>query len=177
MSLVTKHVKDYMKMKGYKGNLGLLKLIYRQIKVHVFIRLGQFLPHPLLRVACFRIIGVNIGRNVFIGLNVWVDPLFPELIHIEDYAEIGDNAFFYTHSRGTLPLLDIYPLYVKEIHIGRGVWVGAPNVTILPGVTIGNYSIIAAGAVVTKDVPEYTLVGGVPARIIKTIDKSKIRVI
>jgi acetyltransferase-like isoleucine patch superfamily enzyme len=58
--------------------------------------------------------------------------------------------------------------------IGRGVWIGAPNVVVLPGVNIGNYSIVAAGAVVTKDVPKYTVVAGVPAKIIKELDPSKI---
>jgi acetyltransferase-like isoleucine patch superfamily enzyme len=53
--------------------------------------------------------------------------------------------------------------------IGKNVWIGS-NATILPGVTIGDGSIVAAGAVVTKDVPPNTVVGGVPARIIKTVN-------
>ena len=51
----------------------------------------------------------------------------------------------------------------KPVHIGNDVWIGG-NVTILPGVTIGNNVVVAAGAVVTKDVPDNTLVGGVPAK-------------
>ena len=54
----------------------------------------------------------------------------------------------------------------KQVIIGNNVWVGA-NCTILKGVSIGNGAIIAAGAVVTGDVPEYTIVAGVPARVIK----------
>lgn len=57
----------------------------------------------------------------------------------------------------------------KPVNIGNDVWIGG-NVTILPGVTIGNNVIVAAGAVVTKDVPDNTLVGGVPARMIKTLE-------
>jgi acetyltransferase-like isoleucine patch superfamily enzyme len=57
----------------------------------------------------------------------------------------------------------------KPIHIGKRVWLGA-NVTVLQGVTIGENAIVAAGAVVTKDVPANTIVGGVPAKILKTID-------
>lgn len=53
--------------------------------------------------------------------------------------------------------------------VGEKVWIGG-NVTILPGITIGNNVIIAAGAVVTKDVPDNTLVGGVPAKKIKDIE-------
>ena len=55
----------------------------------------------------------------------------------------------------------------QPIIIGNHVWIGM-NVTILKGVRIGDGAIVAAGAVVTKDVPENTLVGGVPARVLKT---------
>ena len=60
-------------------------------------------------------------------------------------------------------------MHPKPIKIGCNVWIGA-NATILPGVTIGDGAVIAAGAVVSKDVPPRTIAGGVPAKIIKTID-------
>ena len=56
------------------------------------------------------------------------------------------------------------------IRIGKGVWIGA-NATVLAGVTIGDHAVVAAGAVVTKDVPARAIVGGVPARFIKYIDE------
>ena len=49
------------------------------------------------------------------------------------------------------------------------------NVTICPGVTVGEYAVVAAGAVVTKDVPDYAVVGGVPAKVIKYLDPSEIK--
>ena len=58
--------------------------------------------------------------------------------------------------------------YPAPIVLGRNVWIGS-NATILQGVTIGDNSVVAAGAVVTKDVPADTIVGGVPARVIKHI--------
>jgi acetyltransferase-like isoleucine patch superfamily enzyme len=57
----------------------------------------------------------------------------------------------------------------KSVHIKKNAWIGA-NATILPGVTIGENSVVAAGAVVSKNVPDNAVVGGVPARIIKTIE-------
>ena len=57
----------------------------------------------------------------------------------------------------------------KPVEIGNDVWIGG-NVTILPGITIGNNVVVAAGAVVTKDVPDNCVVGGVPARILKNIE-------
>ena len=57
----------------------------------------------------------------------------------------------------------------KPVNIGNDVWIGG-NVTILPGVNIGNNVVIAAGAVVTKDVPDNSLIGGVPAKIIRQLE-------
>lgn len=65
-------------------------------------------------------------------------------------------------------LIDEQGVTVNEVIIDNDVWIGA-NAVILPGVHIGKHAIIAAGAVVTKDVPPHTLVGGVPAKIIKEI--------
>ena len=60
-------------------------------------------------------------------------------------------------------------LHPAPIHIGKRVWIGA-NATVTSGVTIGDNAVVAAGAVVNRDVPANTIVGGVPAKIIKTIE-------
>ena len=64
--------------------------------------------------------------------------------------------------------IDEQGVSTNSVVIGDDIWVGA-NAVILPGVTIGNHSVVAAGAVVTKDVPPHSLVAGVPAKIIKEI--------
>lgn len=66
----------------------------------------------------------------------------------------------------------LYPAITAPVIIGSDVWIGARAV-ILPGVTIGDCSVVAAGAVVTKDVPEYSVVAGVPARVVKKLEKVK----
>jgi len=118
--------------------------------------------------------GVNIGKDVFIGLDVIIDPLYPEQVYIGDYSEIGDRACIYAHTRGTKPLKALYPRSISSVSIGKGVWIGAPNVVLLPGVSIGDFTVVAAGAVVTKDVESYSVVAGVPAKVIKVLDKEKI---
>lgn len=65
-------------------------------------------------------------------------------------------------------LIDEQGISTAVVHIGDDVWIGA-NAVVLPGVTIGNHSVVAAGAIVTKDVPQGSLVAGVPAKILKQI--------
>ena len=64
--------------------------------------------------------------------------------------------------------IDQQGITTRAVVIGDDVWIGA-NAVVLPGVTVGNHSVVAAGAVVTKDVPPHTVVGGVPAKVIKNI--------
>ena len=64
--------------------------------------------------------------------------------------------------------IDEQGVSTTKVTIGNDVWIGA-NATVLPGVTIGNHCVVAAGAVVTKDVTSYSLVGGVPAKILKKL--------
>ena len=61
-----------------------------------------------------------------------------------------------------------------KVLVKKNAWLGL-NVTICPGVTIGKYAVVAAGAVVTKDVPDYAVVGGVPAKVIKMLDPDKMK--
>ena len=83
---------------------------------------------------------------------------------------IGPNTLITTvgHPLSALERRD-YMAYAKPVRIGNDVWIGG-NVTILPGVTIGNNVVVAAGAVVTKDIPDNTLVGGVPAKKIRDLE-------
>lgn len=113
------------------------------------------------------------GKNTHIGKNVFINSgcRFQDQggIIISDGAFIGHNAVLATLNHDILPSKRS-TLIPAPIVIGKNVWIGA-NATILPGVTIGDHSIIAAGAVVTKSVESYTVVGGVPARIIKKIEQ------
>ena len=68
----------------------------------------------------------------------------------------------------TTKRIDEQGISTKPVVIGDDVWIGA-NAVILPGVTIGRHCVVAAGAVVTKDVPDNTVVAGVPAKVIKTL--------
>lgn len=108
---------------------------------------------------------INIGKNVFINHGC----SFLDLggITIEDDVLIGPNVQLITENHPIQPA-ERKALDLKSILIKRNAWVGAGAI-ILPGVTVGENSVVAAGAVVTKDVPSNTVVGGVPARVIKSL--------
>ena len=131
--------------------------------------LGQSIDSSTTVLAPF---STNFGKHTTIGKNVFINHgcSFLDLggITIEDDVLIGPQVKLVTENHPVDPS-NRKSLDLKSIHIGKNVWLGAGAI-ILPGVTVGENSIVAAGAVVTKDVPSNTIVGGVPARVIKKID-------
>lgn len=113
----------------------------------------------------------NFGKLTRIGKHVFINHAcsFLDLggITIEDHVLIGPRVNLVTENHPADPA-ERRSLMTKPIVIRRNAWIGA-NATILPGVTIGENAIVAAGAVVSKNVPANTVVGGVPAKFIKNI--------
>lgn len=111
------------------------------------------------------------GKNITLGKNVFINSAchFQDQggVTIEDGCLIGPQVEFATINHGQDPA-HRSDNHFAPIHLKKGVWIGA-HATILPGVTIGENSIVAAGAVVTKDVPANVIVAGVPARVMKPI--------
>lgn len=111
------------------------------------------------------------GKNITIGEDVFIN----SCCHFQDHGgvtigngcQIGHNVVFATLNHGIAPN-DRRNTYPAPIVLGTNVWVGSHS-TILQGVTIGDNAIVAAGAVVNRDVAPNTIVGGVPARFIKNI--------
>ena len=114
----------------------------------------------------------DFGKNITIGKNVFINSgcHFQDQggIVIGDNTLIGHNVVLATINHDLNPSNNRKNHYAP-IHIASNVWIGS-NATVLPGVTIGEWAVIAAGAVVTKDVPPYTVAGGVPAKVIKTLE-------
>lgn len=111
-------------------------------------------------------INIHLGKNVFINAGCKFQDQGG--IYIGDDVLIGHNVVLATlnHHQNPQNRGNLIP---SAIHIGNRVWIGS-NSTILPGVTIGDGAIIAAGAVVKSDVPENCIFGGVPAKFIKKVD-------
>ena len=113
----------------------------------------------------------DFGKNITIGKEVFINSgcRFQDQggIEIGDGALIGHNVVLATINHDLNPKENRKNHYAS-IKIGNHVWIGS-NATILPGVTIGDWAVVAAGAVVTRDVPTMTVVGGVPAKVLKVV--------
>lgn len=162
---------------GYRGRLGIVRYAIKSLRNHLLNLIALHLPPIDLVIVLHRARGVKIGRNAFIGEEVFIDALYPEMIHIEDGAMLGARCIVIAHKRDLTKYkkgmwIRNCPHVVKPVRIGKGANVGMGTV-ILPGVTIGKGAIIGAGAVVSQDVPDYTVAVGVPAKVIKEIPKSE----
>lgn len=104
---------------------------------------------------------LRVGTGVHIGKQVLLDLRAP--IIIEDRSTISMRAMLLTHlDVGQSPLIEQYPRTQAAVRVGAGAYLGAGAI-VLPGVTIGERAVVAAGAVVTRDVPANTVVAGIPA--------------
>ena len=162
VQIVNKYNKTSATPFGLLKRKKLLKKMFREVGENAYIE-------PPFH-ANFGGSNVILGKNFYANFNlVLVDD---GLITIGDNVMIGPNVVIATA---------LHPLKAKErnsecnqknlpVTIGNNVWI-ASSVTILPGVTIGDNAVIAAGAVVTKDVPANAMVAGIPAKIIKMIEQ------
>ncbi len=134
--------------------------------------LSQITGKPIHEsVNVFTPLYINYGKNISVGKNVFInfDCVFLDLggITIEDNVFIAPKVSLLSEGHPT-SADDRHSLIPKAIHIKKNAWIGA-NATILPGVTVGENAVVAAGAVVSKDVPDNAIVGGIPAKVIKSV--------
>ena len=111
---------------------------------------------------------ISVGEDFIANYNVTILDIAP--VHIGEYCMIDPNTLISTVGHPLSPKGRRAKMAnSKPITVGNDVWIGG-NCTILPGVTIGNNVIIAAGAVVTKDIPDNCIAAGVPAKVIKQLE-------
>lgn len=170
---------------GSEAHLKMHELSARAQKITMRLNYGFHEPEETVRLfselteskvddsfRCFLPFYTECGINIKLGKNVFINSgcCFQDHAGIEigDGTLIGHQVVIATlnHAQDPLSRADMFP---KPVKIGKNVWIGA-HATILPGVTIGDNAIIAAGAVVTKDVENNVVVGGVPAKKIKDIE-------
>lgn len=150
-----------------------LKLKIERLKNKMIYSLGVHFPYSKVRRYSLRLLGFDVGKNVYFPSDLIITQNFCEE---RGFLKIGDNVSI--GPRCTLVVVS-HPNFSAvrnnlkkpeyKIIIENNVWLGA-GVIVLPGITIGENAIVAAGAVVTKDVEKNSVVGGVPAKKIKNID-------
>lgn len=126
-----------------------------------FLNFILSLPFNSLSVWVLRRMGATIGSNVYVSAGVWIDPMFPQLLTIEDDVLIGSGAKIGFHE------FRASEFFAGRVHIGRGVIIGGFSL-IGPGVHIGEGTTIAGGAVIGRDIPAGSIAGGNPARVISS---------
>ena len=142
----------------------LLNKIIRNIFHNIYAKMSH--------VSYAKFIGVRMGSNVFIYDNpINMFGTEPWAVKLGNNVHITREVLFVTHDGGTLLFRDQFPdlEITAPISVGDNVYIGVRSI-ILPGVCIGNNVIIAAGSVVTRDIPDNSVYGGVPAKFIKSTD-------
>ena len=166
------------------GNISFLGAIKRAVKGilnSILLKYCMYsvilspLNYRLIRPIFWRWIGAKIGKNTFIGYEVWMDFSNANLIELEDHVHVANRCILLCHERdlSKYSINDNYadlPYHRKKIHLKKGCLIGMGAI-ILPGVTIGEGSIIGAGSLVTKNIPEWTIAYGCPAKVVKQIPK------
>ncbi|MBG9733587.1 acyltransferase [Paenibacillus alvei] len=127
----------------------------------ICIQIARYSPSLRLKLWIYRrLLRMKVGEYTAFGLMAMVDVFFPERIEIGDNTIIGYNSTILAHEYLT------HEYRLGTVRIGSHVMIGA-NSTILPGVTIGDHAVVAAGTVVYKDVLPGQMVGGNPMRVIR----------
>lgn len=136
--------------------------VIRVLKNKITCLIARYCISNSLRIFLYRLAGVKIGKNVFIGIETFLDDQFPHLISIEDNVVISFRAILVVHDMKRV---------VRPITIRKNSYIGCGSI-VLPGIIVGENSFVAAGSVVTKDVRSDVVVAGVPAKFLKKMDKS-----
>lgn len=151
---------------------------HRHIKNPKKIRIGKNVRiHDHARISCYTDYqGMKLNPKIIIGDDVYINAYAlitaAGAITIEDHVIFGSHVTILDENHGLNPMVPSYmdtKLEVSPVTIKEGAWIGN-NVIILPGVTIGKKAVIGAGSVVTKDIPDYTIAVGNPAKPIKCFD-------
>jgi len=150
----------------------------------IFYKLGYFIHDHVSPISKMHIAGnprihpsasLRCGENIYVGTNshinqfcrVWASPSSKVVMGDNLLMGPGVKIFSSNHGTDSVSSMNVQSFSEKDIIIGNDVWIGA-NCVVLSGVTIGDGAVIAAGAVVSKDIPPNTIAGGVPAKVIKS---------
>lgn len=142
----------YLLFDSFPANIGLLLR-------YILIWLAERIPFSGMKICLYKSAGVKIGRNVFISPGVVIDPIFPQLIELQDECVLGLYSMVLTHEYTP------EESRIGRVIIGRGSVIGARAV-IRSGITVGQGCTVGINSFVNKDVTDGAMVGGIPAKTI-----------
>ncbi|MCU0474307.1 MAG: acyltransferase [Bacteroidales bacterium] len=147
--------------------------LFTKVKVKTGKIIAKRCPYNKLRLWGVRLCGFKVGKQVYIGEDLIIASIISEKschLFIEDRVAIGPRVTLVLSSDANWSRLTRIINPIKgSITLEQDCWLGA-GVIIMPNITIGKGAIVGSGAVVTKNVPAYTVVAGVPAKIIKKLE-------
>jgi len=117
---------------------------------------------------------LEMGKNCYVGLNCIIEG-FNAKVTIGNYVSFAQNVNLMSGSgpNASLSFQKIFPIIKGEVHIGDHTWIGASAI-LMPNVTLGNYCIVAANSFVNSSFPDYSIVGGSPAKLIRSLTPAEI---
>ena len=143
--------------------------LFAWLDYRILILLTMWHPDMGHRIKYLRRRGVQVGEHVFLDFGVFIEITAPRSVVIEDYAAVGYGCMVYAHDALLNAVADL-PVRIRTTRLGYNCVVGVGS-TILSGVTVGRHSLVAPGSLVTKDVPDGTVVAGRPARHLMTCEE------
>ena len=159
MYLVEKFYKKILKKEPpYYARYSFVTIMWKPIRKYFNVVFIPNIPFTNLRVAFYRLIGFNIGKNVFIGMKCYLDDVAIDKITIEDNVTISYGCYFACHGKGQEH---------TTIHNQSGAYIGMRTniLSTRNGILIGKNSIIGAGSLVNKSIPSNSVAIGVPVQI------------
>lgn len=137
---------------------GMAMLIWKKIRKWLCVSVIPFCPFNTLRVWGYRLVGFKIGRKVHIGMQCYLDDVVPSRLRIESNVTISYRVTFATHGPRMAP---------DGTVVREGAYIGTGATILGGGIEIGRYATVGACALVTRSIPEFCLVTGVPAKIVR----------
>jgi acetyltransferase-like isoleucine patch superfamily enzyme len=159
MYLVEQFYKKILKKDPpYYARYSLQTILWKPIRKYLNVVIIPNIPFTNLRVACYRMIGFSIGKNVFIGMKCYLDDVAVEKMHIEDNVTISYGCYFACHGKGQ----EHTHIYIKE---GTYLGMRCNVISGMEGITIGKNVTIGAGTLVHKNIPDDSIAMGIPMKI------------
>lgn len=144
----------------YYAKYSLVTMLWKPIRKYLNVVIIPNVPFNTLRVALYRLIGFQIGKNVFIGMKCYMDDMAIKNTIIEENVSISYGCYFACHGKGQGHTM---------IKIQKGAYIGMRSniVSGKTGITIGEQSIVGAGSLVNQNIPNAVTAVGVPVKIVK----------